>query len=70
MLALIDSELEIRNLVAKTLSETAPDQLFAIYTRLSELVPEHVQYKESAERYAMAMKVESAVSKLTPAKTD
>ncbi len=70
MLALIDSELEIRNLVAKTLSETAPDQLFAIYTRLSELVPEHAQYKESAERYAAAMKVETAVSGVAPAKAD
>lgn len=70
MLALIDSELEIRNLVAKTLSETAPDQLFAIYTRLSELVPEHAQYKDSAERYAIAMKAESSASGATPVKAD
>lgn len=70
MLALIDTELEIRDLVAKTLSETAPDRLFAIYTRLSELVPDHAQYKESAERYAAAMKVESAVSAVAPAKSD
>ncbi len=62
MLALIDAELEIRNLVARTLSETAPDQLFAIYSRLSELVTDNAQYKESADRYAAAMKVESAVS--------
>ncbi len=70
MLALIDSELEIRNLVAKTLSETEPAQLFTIYSRLSELVPEHAQYKESAEHYAAAMKVESAANRVTPAKTD
>ncbi len=70
MLALIDSELEIRALVAKTLSETAPDKLFAIYTRLSELVPDHAQYKESADRYAAAMKAESVVSGVAPAKAD
>ena len=70
MLALIDSELEIRTLVAKTLSETAPDKMFAIYTRLSELVPDHAQYKESADRYAAAMTVESAVNAVAPAKTD
>jgi len=70
MLALIDSELEVRNLVAKTLSETAPDRLFAIYTRLTQLVPDHVQYKESADRYAVAMKFESAVSGVAPAKSD
>lgn len=56
MLALIDTELEIRDLVAKALSETAPEKLFAIYTRLSELVPDHAQYKESAEHHAAAMK--------------
>jgi len=70
MLALIDSELEVRNLVAKTLSETAPDRLFAIYTRLTQLVPDHAQYKESADRYAVAMKFESAVSGVAPAKSD
>ena len=70
MLALIDTELEIRALVANTLSETAPDKLFSIYTRLSELVPDHVQYSESADRYAAAMKVGSAVSGAAPAKTD
>lgn len=70
MLALIDSELEIRTLVAQTLSETAPGKLFAIYTRLSDLVPENAQYTESAERYAAAMKVQSAVSTVTPAKTN
>ncbi len=70
MLALIDTELEIRDLVAKALSEAAPDRLFAIYTRLSELVPDHAQYKESAERYAAEMKVESAVSAVAPAKSD
>lgn len=62
MLALIDAELEIRNLVAQTLSTTAPDQLFAIYTRLNELVPDHDQYKESADRYAAAMRLGSTVS--------
>ena len=70
MLALIDSELEIRALVAKTLSETAPNKLFTIYTRLSELVPDHAQYKESADRYGAAMKAESVVSGVAPAKAD
>lgn len=70
MLSLIDTELEIRSLVAQALSETAPDKLFAIYTRLSELVPDHAQYKESAERYAFAMKSGAAVSGGAAAKTN
>ncbi|MEO8543882.1 MAG: hypothetical protein ABI434_09895 [Burkholderiaceae bacterium] len=70
MLALIDTELEIRSLVAQALSETAPDKLFTIYTRLSELVPDQTQYKESAERYAAAMKGEAAVSGGAAAKTN
>jgi hypothetical protein len=56
MLALIDTELEIRALVAQALSETDAAKLFSIYTRLSELVPDHAQYRESAERYATEMK--------------
>lgn len=62
MLALIDTELQIRALVAQALSETAADKLFAIYSRLAELVPDHAQYRESAERYAAAMKSEASVS--------
>jgi hypothetical protein len=56
MLALIDTELEIRAGVAQALSETDPAKLFRIYSRLSELVPDHAQYRESAERYATEMK--------------
>jgi len=62
MLALIDTELEIRRLVALSLRETAADKLFGIYTRLSALVPDHAAYRESAERYAQAMKGEAAMA--------
>lgn len=62
MLVLIDTELQIRGLVAQALSETAADRLFAIYSRLAELVPDHAQYKESAERYEAAMKSGAPVS--------
>jgi mannosyltransferase OCH1-like enzyme len=64
MLALIDTELQIRALVAQALSETEPAKLFSIYTRLSELVPDHAQYRENAERYATEMK--SGVGTATP----
>ena len=60
MLVLIDTELQVRALVA--LSETAADKLFAIYRRLAELVPEHAPYKENAERYEAAMKSELPAS--------
>jgi hypothetical protein len=70
MLALIDSELEIRALVATALTETAPAKLFAIYSRLSTLMPDHAQYAESAQRYAAAMKTEPAVGTSAPAKSD
>jgi hypothetical protein len=70
MLALIDAELQIRGLVAQALSETAADKLFAIYSRLAELVPDHAQYKENAERYAAAMKSEAPVSAGVAPKTN
>lgn len=70
MLALIDSELEIRSLVAQALNETAPAKLFGIYSRLSALVPEHAQYKESAEHYAAAMKLDSAGKAAASVKSD
>lgn len=63
MLALIDTELDIRALVAQALSETDPAKLFKIYSRLSELVPDHAQYRESAERYATEMKSGTAAAK-------
>lgn len=63
MLALIDTELDIRALVAQALSETDPAKLFKIYSRLSELVPDHAQYRESAERYAAEMKSGTAAAK-------
>ena len=56
MLVLIDTELEIRALVAQSLDETAPDALLRIYTRLTELVPDHLQYRENAERYSAEVK--------------
>jgi len=62
MLVLIDTELQVRALVAQALSETAADKLFAIYRRLAELVPEHAPYKENAERYEAAMKSELPAS--------
>lgn len=62
MLVLIDTELQIRALVAQALSETAADKLFAIYSRLAELVPDHAQYKENAEHYEAAMRSGAPVS--------
>lgn len=62
MLALIDTELQIRALVAQALSETAADKLFAIYSQLAELVPDHPQYKENAERYEAESKSVAPVS--------
>lgn len=52
MLALIDTELEIRSLVAHSLAETAPDKLARIYTRLAELAPDNPEYRDQAARYA------------------
>lgn len=51
MLALIDTELQIRTLVDRGLSETAPDKLAQIYTRLTELAPDNQEYRDKAARY-------------------
>jgi len=52
MLALIDKELEIRDLVKQTFTQDAPDKLHALYARLAELVPDMPQYQEKAAHYA------------------
>jgi hypothetical protein len=52
MLALIDTELQIRELVAQSLSETAPPRLAQIYGRLAELVPDNQEYRDQAARFA------------------
>lgn len=52
MLALIDTELRIRTLVEQGLSETAPEQLARIYTRLAELVPDNQEYRDKAARFS------------------
>lgn len=62
MLALIDKELEIRDLVKQTFTQDAPDKLHAVYARLAELAPDMPDYQEKAAHYA-AM----AQSKVDPA---
>jgi len=52
MLALIDSELEIRALVAQSLVEHAPPALARIYARLAELEPANSQYRDKAAQFA------------------
>lgn len=52
MLALIDTELQIRTLVEQSLAETAPGTLAQIYTRLAELAPDNPEYRDQAARYA------------------
>ena len=52
MLALIDTELQIRALVEQGLSETAPDKLAKIYARLAELDPDNTEYRDKAGAYA------------------
>ena len=52
MLALIDTELQIRTLVEQGLSETAPDKLARIYARLAELDPDNAEYRDKAGAYA------------------
>lgn len=52
MLALIDKELEIRQLVKQTFTQDAPDKLHALYARLAELAPDMPQYQEKAAHYA------------------
>ena len=54
MLALIDTELEIRTLVAQSLSEQTPDKLARIYTRLIELAPGNQEYRDKAAQLAAA----------------
>lgn len=52
MLALIDTELEIRALVAQSLVESAPQALARIYARLAELEPSNPQYHDKAAQFA------------------
>ncbi|MCZ4315473.1 hypothetical protein O4H66_18860 [Comamonadaceae bacterium G21597-S1] len=52
MLALIDTELQIRALVEQGLTETAPDKLAKIYARLAELDPDNAEYRDKASTYA------------------
>ncbi len=56
VVALLDKELEIRKLLEQSGSETAPQRLAAIYSRLSDLVPDSTAYKQHAARYAAAAK--------------
>lgn len=52
MLALIDTELEIRALVAHSLQATDPATLARVYARLSELVPDNQNYRKKANQFA------------------
>lgn len=52
MLALIDTELQIRSLVEQGLSVAEPAQLARIYARLTELVPDNQEYRDKAARFA------------------
>mgnify|MGYP000007271202 CR=1 FL=1 len=52
MLTLIDTEIEIRTLVAQTLAETTPDKLAPLYARLAKLAPDNQEYRDNAARYA------------------
>ena len=54
IVALIDKELEIRKLLEQSGSETAPQKLAAIYSRLAELVPDSTAYRQNAARYSAA----------------
>ena len=54
MLVLIDTELEIRALVAQTLQESDPKALARVYGRLSELVPDNQEYRDKATQFAAA----------------
>lgn len=67
MLALIDKELEIRDLVKQTFTQDAPDKLHTLYARLAELAPDMSQYKEKAAHYA-AMAQTGVESAQPPAK--
>lgn len=52
MLALIDTELQIRTLVEQSLTESAPERLAQIYARLAQLAPDNPDYREQAARHA------------------
>lgn len=52
MQALIDTELRIRDLVAQSLTETAPDKLAQIFTHLAALAPDNREYREQAALHA------------------
>lgn len=52
MLALIDTELQIRDLVEQSLSETAPDKLAQIFARLAALAPDNREYRDLAAHHA------------------
>ena len=54
VMTLLDKELEIRKLLEQIGSETAPQRLAAIYSRLAELVPDSAAYKQHAARYSAA----------------
>lgn len=52
MLALIDTELEIRALVAQSLLASDPQALGRVYARLSLLAPENQDYRAKAAQFA------------------
>jgi hypothetical protein len=67
MLALIDTELEIRDLVKQTFTQDAPDKLHALYARLAELAPDMPDYQEKAAHYAVMASPQADPARL-PAK--
>lgn len=52
MLALIDHEIEVRSLVAHSLTERSPQALARLYTRLAELEPSNQEYRDKAAQFA------------------
>lgn len=56
MLALIDTELEVRVLVAQSLHESDPPALARVYARLTALVPDNQEYRDKASQFATAAK--------------
>ena len=56
VIALLDKELEIQRLLEQSGSETAPQRLASIYSRLADLVPDSAAYKQNAARYSAAAK--------------
>lgn len=67
MIELLDKELEIRKLVQQGLSETAPQALYPIYSRLAELVPDNAEYREKAARYAPVASADAGARDAAPA---